>query len=107
MHRASRYLLISSLTLGGCAAKLVDWQATGGSRADGTVRLSYQNKDGRNVYTDPAQGARVAKARCAAWGYQDAEPFGLETTSCDLKLLGMCGAWTVTREYQCLGSLAK
>lgn len=106
MHRASRYLLISSLTLGGCAAKLVDWQATGGSRADGTVRLSYR-LDRPKIRTDPAQAASLAKARCAAWGYEDAEPFGGETKICDERLLGMCGAWTVTREYQCLGSLAK
>lgn len=109
MTRCSIVVLISTLTLTNCATtKQVNWQATGGSRADGSVQLSYQYKEGFvKPYADPVQATSLAKSRCAAWGYQDAQAFGGETRTCNLKFLGMCESWTVTREHQCLGSLEK
>lgn len=100
--------LLSLVNLSACATNLIAWQATGGSRADGNVRLSYEYREGLGKpVTDPAQAAKLAKSRCAAWGYQDASPFGGETRTCSVRFLGLCDTWIVTREYQCLGSLEK
>ena len=108
MSRTHKFALLSLFILPACASSLTAWQATGGSRADGSIRLSYEYKEGlRKTVTDPAQATRLAQQRCAAWGYQGAEAFGGETRTCNVRVLGMCDTWTVTREYQCLGALEK
>jgi YecR-like lipoprotein len=57
--------------MAGCARskKLV---ATGGSRADGTVTLSYEFGALENPKLDFSQGVSTARDRCRAWGYTDA-----------------------------------
>lgn len=47
---------------------------TGGSKSDGTVRMSYSYGMFESPVVDPQQGMNAAKARCAAWGYSGAEP---------------------------------
>ena len=78
--------------------------ATGGSRADGTVKLSYEYGRFEQPQVDVSQGIRVAKARCAAWGYSGAEPFGGNTKVCNQPSSGGCESWLVTTEYQCIGT---
>lgn len=83
-------------------------QATGGSRADGTVRLSYEYKDWPLTVpkVDAEQALTTAIARCKGWGYSGAEPFGGHSSLCTKQgLISGCGTWTVTLTYQCTGNL--
>lgn len=94
-------LLFFCLLTAGCAKKM-NLTPTGGSRADGTVDLSYEY----GVYTVPKvqweAGLKVAKERCAAWGYDSAEKFGGEVKKCNQSdSYGNCVRWFVTVQYQC------
>lgn len=87
--------------LAGCSVTK-DWQATGGSKSDGTVRLSYETNNFEMVETSEAQALEEARKRCQAWGYKDAEAFGGELRQCN-SFSGMgCNGFLVTKEYQCL-----
>jgi len=77
---------------------------TGGSRADGAVKLSYEFGSFQVPKVDEAQGLAAAKQRCAAWGYTGAEPFGGSTKTCVNASMGSCNAFRVTVEYQCTGT---
>lgn len=82
-----------------------DWSAIGGSRADGTIKLSYQYNQFEQpvVYEDQAED--LATDRCRTWGYTGAEAFGGEVQQCMQQSgLGGCGRWMVTKEYQCTGT---
>ena len=49
---------------------------------------------------DSSQAREQAVKRCQAWGYQEAEAFGLITKRCqDVQ----CVEMLVTQQYQCLG----
>lgn len=79
---------------------------TNGSRADGTVELSYEYAELQQPQVDMNQAHHAAKDRCAAWGYKDAEPFGGQQTSCEVPGgLSGCAKFLVTVRYQCLGNL--
>ena len=77
---------------------------TGGSRADGTVKLSFEHGMFEAPQVDQQQGLTVATQRCAAWGYTGAEPFGGVTKVCNNISSGSCNRWLVTVEYQCTGT---
>jgi hypothetical protein len=77
---------------------------TGGSRADGTVKLSFEYGLFEAPKLDEQQGMSVAEKRCAAWGYTGAEPFGGSTKACINSSNSGCNRWLVTIEYQCTGS---
>ena len=105
MREFSRLLVTMGLALaiGGCSTnkQLV---ATGGSRADGTVNLSYEHGPYEKPQLNLAQGLETARDRCRAWGYSDAEPFGGETRQCNMPGgYGGCYKWFVTLTFQCLG----
>lgn len=87
----------------GCASQKT-MIPTGGSRADGTVKLSYDFGMFESPKVDANQGSDVAKQRCAAWGYSGAEAFGGQTKACSDFSFGGCNAWRVTVEYQCTGT---
>ena len=53
----------------------------GGSRADGTVVLAVDSVS-RSPQIDWKSGESLALARCLAWGYSDASPFGGLTVTC-------------------------
>lgn len=77
---------------------------TGGSRADGTVTMSYEYGAGEIPKISQEQGAVAARARCKAWGYTDAQPFGGEMRQCQAPgSYGSCYRWFVSLTYQCLG----
>lgn len=99
--------LCLSLILVGCATAQKQWVPTGGSRADGTVRLSYETHAYERAVTDDAQGVQMARQRCRSWGYEDAEPFGGTTRQCQEQTTYGCSRMLVTAEYQCLGDLEK
>jgi hypothetical protein len=106
----SSVLFVSSVCIGlaSCAtptAKIP--QATGGSRADGTIQMSYQfgRFEQPVVQWDLAQ--QTAQAKCRAWGYHSAEAFGGEQDHCQaVNGFGDCLSTLVTLAYQCTGSAA-
>jgi hypothetical protein len=77
--------------------------ATGGSRADGTVNLSYELGSLEKPKLNLEKGLATARDRCRAWGYSDAEPFGGETRQCQAPSQYGCVRWLITLTYQCLG----
>ena len=91
------------VALAGCAT-VTQMTATGGSRADGIVRLSYETGLLNKVNIDEADALRTAQARCRIWGYKDAEAFGGVTRQCQGSGLYGCNRWLVTKEYQCIGA---
>ncbi len=89
--------------LAACATQEV-LQATGGSRADGTVELSYEYGLFQRPVVDMQAGLVTATARCRAWGYASAEPFGGQINHCNgYNGYGNCVDMLVTVKYQCTG----
>lgn len=91
------------MTMQGCAVpkQLVP---TGGSRSDGTVKLSFEYGAFEVPKLDPEQGMNAANKRCSAWGYTGAEPFGGARRTCTSNSNSGCVQWLVTVEYQCTGT---
>ncbi len=89
----------------GCAT-VSQMTATGGSRADGIVKLSFEVGMFDRVEIDEATALDTARGRCRVWGYNDAEAFGGVTRQCNQPSGYGCMQWFVTREYQCLSSAA-
>ncbi|WP_433694030.1 YecR family lipoprotein [Herbaspirillum seropedicae] len=92
-----------SLTLAGCATQK-QLVPTGGSKADGTVKMSYEYGQFEVPKVNVIQGMSTAKRRCEAWGYSGAEPFGGSTRQCVENSGGGCKTWRVTYEFQCTGT---
>jgi hypothetical protein len=92
------------LALAGCAANK-NWSATGGSRADATVRLSYEYGAFEVPKVNEMEAQNLAAARCKTWGYTGAEAFGGQTQQCSMPGgMGGCSRFQVTKEYQCTGN---
>ena len=82
-----------------------EWSATGGSRADGVVRLSYEVGAMEQAQLSESQAITMATRRCATWGYTGAEAFGGTTRQCNQPGgFGGCATWLVTKEFQCTGT---
>ncbi|WP_314435123.1 YecR family lipoprotein [Massilia timonae] len=90
------------LTLQGCAVQK-QLVATGGSRADGTVKMSYEFGMFEQPVINVQQGLQSAIQRCQSWGYTGAEAFGGQTKQCNGYGGGNCNSWLVTMEFQCTG----
>jgi len=89
--------------LAGCTT-VKDWTATGGSRSDGVVRLSYEHGEFEKAVLDESQAVSLATKRCATWGYTGAEAFGGVSRQCaQMGGMGGCARYIVTKEYQCTG----
>jgi len=96
-------LLITGASIASCAA-VETLQPTGGSRADGLVKLSYQYGIFEQPQVDWAQGLRSAQEVCAGWGYSGARRFAGELSTCDYReAAGDCTQTLVTVTYQCTG----
>lgn len=97
----------------GCAPKPTpkDWGAIGGSKSDATVKLGYQYNPGvESPVLSPDQAIELARRKCRAWGYEDAEPFGSIFRNCTQSVLGpfnsvQCINMFVSMEYQCTGQI--
>jgi hypothetical protein len=88
----------------GCATIEVP-QATGGSRADGIIEMSYEYGMFERPQVQWDQALVTAKQRCNAWGYQNAEAFGASISQCQAyDGYGGCDRWLVTTKYQCIDS---
>lgn len=97
-------LLPMLATLTGCTS-VKTLQATGGSRADGVVELSYEVGMWEKPEVQWAQGQVTATERCKAWDYQSAEAFGGTTSACQAyNLYGRCVRAIFTVKYQCIGT---
>jgi hypothetical protein len=91
------------ITASGCTTTR-DWSATGGSRADGVVRLAYEQGEFETVQVSETQAIDLASRRCASWGYNGAEAFGGITRDCtQMGGFGGCSRYRITKEFQCTG----
>jgi len=98
-----KYLLVVLLILSGCTTQK-HWSATGGSRSDATVRLSYSYKEFESPVLSASEATALARRRCMTWGYGGAEAFGGSTQTCSqFGGFNGCRMWTVTKEFQCTG----
>ena len=96
-------LILSISFLQGCAVQK-ELVPTGGSRADGIVKLSYEYGLFEAPQLNAQQGVNAAKQRCSSWGYKNAEAFGGSTKSCIIPTNNGCNRWLVSIEYQCTES---
>lgn len=94
----------------GCAPKQVvkTWSASGGSKADAVVEVGFTyNPQLEKPDVSETQARNEALQRCKAWGYEDAEPFGMYKEQCQ-QWFGnpfsgpQCTLMLVTRQFQCL-----
>lgn len=77
--------------------------ATGGSKADGVVQMSYEYQEFQKPVVDPEQGKLSATKRCKAWGYRKAEPFDGGISSCIVPGgFSGCARMRQTISYQCI-----
>jgi hypothetical protein len=86
------------LATSGCASQK-EWGASGGSKADGIVKLSYQANAFEVPKVSAEQGLDLATKRCISWGYKKAEAFDFQNKQC---IDTQCNSYTITKEYQCL-----
>jgi hypothetical protein len=98
MNKALCVLVSALILTTGCAAQK-QWGSSGGSKADGTVKLSYQVDLFEIATVSDQQGLEMAEKRCTLWGYRGAEGFDFENKQC---VNSDCTSYTVTKEYQCL-----
>lgn len=96
-------LVVAGTFLMACATNK-ELVPTGGSKADGTVDLSYEFGAFEKPVVNMAAAQIAAVQRCGAWGYTNAEPFGGEKRQCQgYDGYGNCVRWFVTVTYQCTG----
>ena len=110
MRKSALFLVFMTVMVAaGCARKVnKDWVATGGSRADATIELSYEYYPNTEMpILNEQQGLDLAIARCRSWGYRSAEAFGGAKSVCNAWMGGFdgptCLQMLVTKQYQCLG----
>jgi len=77
---------------------------TGGSRAGGTVQLSFEYGMFEKPQVDVAKATSLASNRCAAWGYSGAQPFGGQMNRCEQMSQYGCSLMMVTVTFQCTGT---
>jgi hypothetical protein len=102
MKRQYLIAIAAILVVAGCATEKT-LEATGGSRADGTVNLAYEYGLFEVPKINTEQALITARQRCHAWGYSDAEPFGGRKTECEQPSNSGCLRFLVTVTYQCTG----
>ena len=77
-------------------------QATGGSKSDGIVELSFEYGIFEKPQVNWQNGIVTAKQKCAAWGFNGADPFGGAISQCQAyNGYGNCVSFFVTMKYQC------
>lgn len=88
----------------GCATPVhKTLNATGGSKADATVQLSYEYGLFEQPIVDYQAAQETAKKRCSAWGYKNAESFDTGVEQCvAYNGYGNCVHARVTITYQCI-----
>lgn len=104
MHKCIYLLIIIAIfSLSACATPK-QFAATGGSKSDGNITLSYEYGLFESPQVDMQQGFNIAKKRCEAWGYSNTEAFGGSTRHCISESSSGCNIWRVSMTFQCTGS---
>ena len=93
-------LVAVMLAVSSCATDITPF-ATGGSKADGTVSMSYEYHDYEQPVIDWEEVDKEALSICQKWGYSNAEAFGGSTRTCVAGTQYGCARYSVTTEYQC------
>ncbi|MCU0120863.1 YecR-like lipofamily protein [Pseudomonas sp. B2M1-30] len=93
-------LALAAIALTGCATPK-QWEATGGSKTDGIVQVSYELGQFESGQTSAAQGLATAENRCKTWGYKSAEITGSEKNICRTMGQYNCLQTTITQDYEC------
>lgn len=88
----------------GCATNITP-QATGGSRSDGTIIMSYQFGGFQKPIVNWVAAQSTARHRCESWGYSGAEPFGGAQQQCVMWNGYGCTRTQINMTYQCIGKL--
>ncbi len=95
------WVLVALLLITGCATNITP-QATGGSKADGTITVSYEYGVFEQPVVDWTAANRTAKERCKAWHYRNATAFGGTQNQClAYNGYGSCVRMRVNITYQC------
>jgi len=98
-------IILTIATLVSCAVIKVP-VPTGGSKADGTIEMSFSYGGFEKPKVNWDEALATAKNRCAVWGYTGAEAFGgSETTCMSHSIQYGCNAWRVKTLYQCTGQI--
>ncbi len=98
----SIWALASFILLNGCTTNIQP-VATGGSKADGTIVLSYEYGAFQKPVVDWTGADTQASERCRAWGYKSAEAFGgLQNYCLAHNSYGTCVRFRVNIPYQCI-----
>lgn len=75
---------------------------TGGSKADGTIEMSYTYGGFERPIVNFKLAEDTAGKKCKAWGYKSAEAFGGAIKECGSYYNGSCNSYIVKKEYQCI-----
>ena len=92
-------IIVLTLLISGCTSSPKSMWASGGSKADGTVDLSYNYGLFEKPEVDWQAALMTAQQKCKAWGYKNAEPFGGQQENCQDE---DCWQKLVTVTYQCI-----
>lgn len=104
MRNIKLILIAAALFVSGCE-KPVNLTPTGGSRADGTVSLSFEYGAFEKPVVDREAAQASASRACSGWGYTGSQPFGGATQKCQaFNGYGACMRYLVTVTYQCTGA---
>lgn len=96
-------ITLCTLILSGCATKK-ELTPIGGSKSDGTIKMAYEYSWIESPTVDFNAAKALAAKKCIMWGYEGAESFGGQTSTCLKKREGGgCDLTKVTVEYQCFG----
>lgn len=104
LRKCSRWSLLAlSLLwlclLAACSTRVYS-QPTGGSRADGTIEMTYTYDAFEVPVVNSENMHRMAARRCENWNYDGAERFGGQKRIC-IDRDTICYTWQVTITYQC------
>lgn len=94
------FVIVTVAVLAACSVVKVP-VATGGSKSDGTVVMSYEYGGFEQPKPDWNSAQQEATQRCQAWGYTGAEAFGGVNKKCNGYNAYGCVRYTVHRTYQC------
>lgn len=96
-------VLVIVIVSAGCTT-IKTLYATGGSRSDGTIEMSYEYGMMEAPKPKWNEALQTATKKCQAWGYSEAQAFGGNISHCtQINGYGNCIHWRVTATYQCYG----
>jgi len=99
----NKLILILLLVLISNCATPIYLSPTGGSKSDGTIKMSYQYNSFQVPEVEWGEAKKIAIEKCSSWGYTDAEKFGSGFETClSRNQYGSCTNTRVDVEYQCI-----